>query len=126
MFLEGRLLLERVLADLDAAETRARALVQGGLDAATDTSRPVEARLATLEAARPDRVLHRHPLRELVSVEGPFPAYADRPLALYGSWYEFFPRSEGATRDPKTGKVTSGTFRPPPSGSTPWPRWAST
>ncbi len=111
MFLEGRLLLDRVLADLDASETRARALVQGGLDAATDTSRPVEARLATLEAPDLTDVLYRHPLRELVSVEGPFPAYADRPLALYGSWYEFFPRSEGATRDAKTGKVTSGTFQ---------------
>ena len=31
--------------------------------------------------------------------------------ALFGAWYEFFPRSEGATRDPETGKVTSGTFR---------------
>ena len=56
-------------------------------------------------------VFARHPLRDLVSVEGPFPAYADRPRALFGSWYEFFPRSEGATKDPVTGKVTSGTFR---------------
>jgi starch synthase (maltosyl-transferring) len=37
--------------------------------------------------------------------------YADRQRALYGSWYEFFPRSEGATADPKTGVVTSGTLR---------------
>ena len=35
---------------------------------------------------------------------------ADRNRALFGSWYEFFPRSEGATRDAKTGTVTSGTF----------------
>ena len=111
MFTEGGLLLERVLADLDAAETRARALVQGGIEAATDTSRPVEARLATLEASDLTEVLHRHPLRELVTVEGPFPAYADRSRALYGSWYEFFPRSEGATRDAQSGEVTSGTFR---------------
>ena len=111
MFTEGRLLLERLLADLDPSESHARELVQGGLDAATDTSRPVEARLATLEAPDLTEVFHRHPLRELVTVEGPFPAYADRPRALYGSWYEFFPRSEGATRDPRTGKVTTGTFQ---------------
>ena len=37
--------------------------------------------------------------------------YADRQRALFGTWYEFFPRSEGATDDPETGKVTSGTFR---------------
>jgi starch synthase (maltosyl-transferring) len=110
MFTEGELLLERVLAGLDPGETHARALVQGGLDAATDTSRPVEARLATLEAPDLGDVFRRHPLRELTTVEGPFPAYADRSLALYGSWYEFFPRSEGATLDPRTGRATSGTF----------------
>jgi starch synthase (maltosyl-transferring) len=110
MFTEGRLLLERVLAGLDATETRARELVQGGLDAATDTTRPVEARLATLEADDLSEVLRQHPLRELVTVEGPFPAYADRSRALFGSWYEFFPRSEGATVDPRTGRATSGTF----------------
>ena len=110
MFTEGGLLLERVLAGLDAADVRARELVQGGLDAAADTTRPVEARLATLEADDLSEVLRQHPLRELVTVEGPFPAYADRSLALYGSWYEFFPRSEGATVDPRTGRATSGTF----------------
>ncbi|MFT4263152.1 MAG: alpha-1,4-glucan--maltose-1-phosphate maltosyltransferase [Nocardioides sp.] len=36
-----------------------------------------------------------HPLRELLTVAGPFPAYADRSRALTGSWYELFPRSEG-------------------------------
>jgi len=111
MFTEGVLLLERVLADLDTGESRARTLVQGGIEAATDISRPVEARLAILEALDLTEVLHRHPLRELVTVEGPFPAYADRSRALFGSWYEFFPRSEGATRDAPTGTVTSGTFR---------------
>jgi starch synthase (maltosyl-transferring) len=111
MFTEGRLLLERVLADLEPTDRHARELVRGGIDAATDGSRPVEARLATLEAPDLTEVLHAHPLRELVTVEGPFPAYADRRRALYGSWYEFFPRSEGATRDETTGRVTSGTFR---------------
>ena len=56
-------------------------------------------------------MLDAHPIRELVTVEGPHPAYADRERALFGSWYEFFPRSEGATRDAATGTVTSGNFR---------------
>jgi starch synthase (maltosyl-transferring) len=34
----------------------------------------------------------------------------DRNRALYSSWYEFFPRSEGARYDHETGKVISGTF----------------
>ncbi|WP_457206348.1 maltotransferase domain-containing protein, partial [Nocardioides sp. P5_C9_2] len=110
MFTEGRLLLERVVAagDLDSHE---RSVVDGAAQAAGDTHRPVEARLAALQSPELRDVLGRHPLRELVSTEGPYPVYADRTRALYGSWYEFFPRSEGATKDPRTGKVTSGTFR---------------
>lgn len=110
MFTEGRLLLERVVAagDLDAHET---SVVRGAAQAAGDTARPVEARLAALQSPELWGVLSRHPLRELVSTEGPYPLYADRTRALYGSWYEFFPRSEGATKDPKTGAVTSGTLR---------------
>jgi starch synthase (maltosyl-transferring) len=49
-------------------------------------------------------------LRELVTSEGPYPFFADRERALYGSWYEFFPRSEGAYVDQASGKVVSGTF----------------
>ena len=117
MFTEGRLILERILdggeggpgdAPLTPAETE---VLRGALAAATDADRPVEARLAQLTSPEVVAALNAHPLRELVSVAGPFPLFADRERALYGSWYEFFPRSEGATRDPETGKVTSGTFR---------------
>jgi len=110
MFTEGRLLLERVLAGLPRKDP-ARPVLKAAIVAADDHSRPVQARLAVLESDELRAVLEAHPLRELVTVEGPFPAYADRTRALYGSWYEFFPRSEGATRHPKTGKVTSGTFK---------------
>ncbi|GMA88685.1 hypothetical protein GCM10025868_39350 [Angustibacter aerolatus] len=34
-----------------------------------------------------------------------------RPLALTGAWYEFFPRSEGAVVDPVTGEARTGTLR---------------
>ncbi|MCR6031706.1 DUF3416 domain-containing protein [Nocardioides sp. zg-579] len=111
MFKEGRLLLERVRGDLDGKDSAAREVVDAAIEACTDTSRPDAARLAVLEAPELDAVFLDHPLRELVTVEGPYPLYADRERALYGSWYEFFPRSEGATRDPETGKVTSGTLR---------------
>jgi len=111
MFTEGRLLFERVLAGLPAEETKAREVLEGAVLAASDTGRPAGARLAALQDPELDAVLLAHPLRELLTVEGPYPAYADRERALFGSWYEFFPRSEGATKDPETGKVTSGTFR---------------
>ena len=53
----------------------------------------------------------RHPFREMVS---PSPAYrllVERELALFGAWYEIFPRSEGAYLDPETGQWRSGTLR---------------
>ncbi len=108
MFTEARLLLERVAADdLDpASATR----VQGAIAAASDAERPVAARLAALQDPELDAVLLAHPIRELTTVTGPFRFRADRTRALFGSWYEFFPRSEGATRDEKTGTITSGTF----------------
>ena len=112
MFTEGRLLLERVRDDLDKAD-RARPRASSRARSRrppTSSARPAPAS----RRSRPPSslaLLEANPLRELVTVEGPYPAYADRQRALYGSWYEFFPRSEGATRDPETGKVTSGTFQ---------------
>lgn len=112
MFTEGRLLIERVLPTLDAKrDADAVAVLKGAATAAADTKRPEAARLAVLQSPEVSAVLAAHPIRELLTVEGPFPAYADRPLALFSSWYEFFPRSEGATKDPRTGKVTSGSFQ---------------
>jgi starch synthase (maltosyl-transferring) len=109
MFTEGRLLLERVLADptLERAEA---ATVQAAADAASDTTRPSAARIAVMTAPDVVRILREHPLRELLTTEGPYPAYADRRRALFGSWYEFFPRSEGAAPD-AAGVLRSGTFR---------------
>ncbi len=111
MFTEARLLLQRVRKSLPRKDEQSRAVVRAGLDAAKDHKRPVEARLAALQSRELAEVFAAHPLREKLTVEGPFPVYADRPRALAGSWYEFFPRSEGATRDPETGAVTSGTLR---------------
>ncbi|MFH8979388.1 alpha-1,4-glucan--maltose-1-phosphate maltosyltransferase, partial [Streptomyces sp. NPDC017890] len=52
-----------------------------------------------------DAVLARHPLRELVTTSDPLPLLVERERALYGAWYEFFPRSEGTPEKPH------GTFR---------------
>ncbi len=123
MFTEAALLLQRVLDEIapakpqrkapsvDPHQERERETLVAAIAAARDTTRPVEARLAQLQSQEVSDVLSANPLRELITVAGPHPAYADRRLALFGSWYEFFPRSEGATRDAQTGRVTSGTFR---------------
>ena len=55
--------------------------------------------------------LAARPLRDYVSPSTAYPLLVERERALYGAWYEIFPRSEGAVQDPETGKWTSGTLR---------------
>jgi starch synthase (maltosyl-transferring) len=115
MFTQGGLLLDRVATELgkldqDEDVVRDADVVRAAASAAYDTSRPDEARLAALQSRELMAVLTAHPLRELVTVEGPYALYADRARALFSSWYEFFPRSEGASYD-ADGAVVSGTFR---------------
>ncbi|HEY3926724.1 MAG TPA: alpha-1,4-glucan--maltose-1-phosphate maltosyltransferase [Acidothermaceae bacterium] len=66
---------------------------------------PVE-RLSAALARGVLSLLARHPLRTLLTLSPQYPLWVDRERALFGSWYEFFPRSEGATLDPPK----SGTF----------------
>jgi starch synthase (maltosyl-transferring) len=110
MFDEGALLLGAVSAAGGLSKDDAGVVLRASV-AATDTGRPVEARLAVLQSSELQRVLAAHPLRRLITVEGPYPLYADRQRALFSSWYEFFPRSEGASYDKVTGTVVSGTLR---------------
>ena len=110
MFTEGVLVLERVLEEGDLDE-QGTARVEDAVKALKDTRRPVEARLAVAESAELRTVLDAHPLRDLLTTEGPYPVFVDRQRALFSSWYEFFPRSEGAHVDETTGKLVSGTFR---------------
>jgi starch synthase (maltosyl-transferring) len=98
MLTEGALLLEAAAAQ-DAA---------GGL---RDTSRPPQARLAAGTSTAVHAALERLPVRELVTASEDHHLRVQRERALVGSWYEFFPRSEGATRDPETGRWQTGTLR---------------
>jgi starch synthase (maltosyl-transferring) len=47
-----------------------------------------------------DALIAANPLRDLVTRSPLYRVWVDRPRALFGSWYEFFPRSEGASLDP--------------------------
>ncbi|MFB8114579.1 MULTISPECIES: alpha-1,4-glucan--maltose-1-phosphate maltosyltransferase [unclassified Streptomyces] len=73
-----------------------REAVLAAVDALRDTGRPAASRLAAALTAEVDEALGRHPLRELVTASRPLPLTVERRRALYGSWYELFPRSEGA------------------------------
>ncbi|MGM7443517.1 alpha-1,4-glucan--maltose-1-phosphate maltosyltransferase [Streptomyces tunisiensis] len=65
-----------------------------------DDTLPCATRLAAALTPEVDAVLAKHPLRELVTSSGPLPLLVERERALFGSWYEFFPRSEGTPEQP--------------------------
>jgi len=101
---EGARLLDRVAAEAAGPD---RDAVTAAAAALRDTSQDLTARIAPAFAASVQRYLHDHPVRELVTRTPRYEVWVDRPRALYGSWYEFFPRSEG----PVVGdKPTHGTF----------------
>jgi starch synthase (maltosyl-transferring) len=110
MLAEGAELLERAARRVPRTEGREELLE--AVRALRDEERTPVARLEAALSPRVTRVLTRHPLRELVTASRPLPLLVERRRALYGSWYEFFPRSEGAVVDP-TGQrpPRGGTFR---------------
>ncbi|MCC8339339.1 alpha-1,4-glucan--maltose-1-phosphate maltosyltransferase [Streptomyces sp. R1] len=100
---EGARLYERAAADVPGRADR-RALL-AAVDALRDEDRPAASRLAAALTPEVDAVLARYPLRDLVTSSEPLPLLVERERALYGAWYEFFPRSEGTPDRPH------GTFR---------------
>ncbi|MFJ9825555.1 alpha-1,4-glucan--maltose-1-phosphate maltosyltransferase [Streptomyces sp. NPDC101160] len=86
-----------------------REAVLAVVDALRDESRPAAVRLAAALAPRVLEALERHPLRELLTASAALPLRVERERALFGSWYEFFPRSEGVRK--VRGRTKQGTFR---------------
>ena len=68
----------------------------------------------------------RYGPRELVSPTPDYPIFVDRRAALFSSWYEFFPRSQGASGTRRTRGGSPARSTPRTSGWRPRPRWAST
>ncbi|WP_371545751.1 alpha-1,4-glucan--maltose-1-phosphate maltosyltransferase [Streptomyces sp. NBC_00554] len=101
---EGARLYERAATGVPKSKGRRETLLTAA-DALRDVERPASARLAAALTPEVDRVLARHPLRELVTSSEPLTLKVERERALYGAWYEFFPRSEGTPERPH------GTFR---------------
>ena len=106
-FEEGALLLERAAAAGGMPTPPAsRELLLAAARTMRTRSLPVPVRLSASTDPRIAAVLSAYPIREGVTVSGPWPLRVQRRRALVGSWYEFFPRSEGASLDPPR----SGTF----------------
>ena len=66
-------------------------------EALTDRSLSSANRFSIASSSQVREYFHRSPLRRLVTRSERFPLQVDRDRALIGAWYEFFPRSEGAT-----------------------------
>ncbi|MFJ5265063.1 maltotransferase domain-containing protein [Streptomyces sp. NPDC088387] len=100
---EGADLHERAAAGVP--DRPGRATVLRAAHSLRDDHRPVAERLSGALTPEVEAVLSRYPLRELVTSSEPLPLLVERERALFGSWYEFFPRSEGTPEEPH------GTFR---------------
>ncbi len=117
MLTEGALLFERAARAIRqppgaTRPAQARAVLTDLAKRLRDRSLPPWDRLAAAETPEVAAVLDRYPLRDMVTKSARMPVQVDRQRALYGSWYEFFPRSEGVQVDPMGRREpVSGTFR---------------
>ena len=69
-------------------------------------------RMAAADDEEIAAILDAAPLRELLTRSAVYPLVVHRTRALYGAWYEFFPRSEGVRPDPMGGhEPRGGTLR---------------
>lgn len=96
-----------------AQETRAaRSLLTAVAARLRDPGIPPWDRLAAAADPEVQAVLGQWPLRDLVTRSPRYPVVVDRQRALYGAWYEYFPRSEGVQLDPMGRREpVSGTLR---------------
>ena len=117
MLAEGALLFERAARSIRqppgaARPAAARTALSTLARKLRDRSLPPWDRLTAAQAPPITAALREYPLRDLVTRSGRLPVLVDRLRALYGSWYEFFPRSEGVQFDPMGRREPiSGTLR---------------
>ncbi|MGI8760627.1 MAG: alpha-1,4-glucan--maltose-1-phosphate maltosyltransferase [Jatrophihabitantaceae bacterium] len=89
----GARLFERLAKALSRAQ-RPRALAAAR--SLRDTTLDVAHRVAPALEPFLQQLVHDNPVREFVTSSPRYQLWVDRQRALYGAWYEFFPRSIGA------------------------------
>ena len=109
---EGQEILKRWAASKDAhltvTEKKTLRLAIALID---DDTMTYDDRLAAADSGDL-HALHDHkPLREGISESNPVNFMVERPHSSFASWYQFFPRSEGAYVDDKTGKIVQGNLK---------------
>jgi len=110
MLLEGSVMFAKAAAEKTRSKKNAALLSKiSGLLA--DTALDGDTRLGLAEAPEVISAVTDEPIRSLVTLSETFLINSERKLAGFGAWYEFFPRSEGAKFNEKTGVWSSGTFK---------------
>ena len=102
----GARLLQRVARR--PGERPQRDLLLGAANALRDPALPLHARVAPALFPAVEKIMTERPVRELITRGRPQQIYVDRTRALFGSWYEFFPRSTGGVDE--SGRPIHGTF----------------
>ncbi|WP_348790153.1 alpha-1,4-glucan--maltose-1-phosphate maltosyltransferase [Leifsonia sp. NPDC080035] len=109
MLTMGHDLLVRAAADKRRSTAERRHLSEAAKTVA-DTAKTVDERFAAAVDERIVRILTERPVVALPSLSATRAVLVERTRAGVGSWYEFFPRSEGA-KQLADGSWQSGTFR---------------
>ena len=109
MLEEGALVLERAVSSVERTPEQA-AVLTDAIGKLRDRSHSPGNRLGAGVSHAVEAELAARPLRDYVTPSPDYPWLVERERALYGAWYEFFPRSEGCELDPNTGLWKSGTF----------------
>jgi starch synthase (maltosyl-transferring) len=88
-----------------------RPVLEAAAEALRDTSRDLAHRVGPALADDVTALLLDNPVRELLTRSPRYTVWVDRKQALYSSWYELFPRSEGAENQPDGTPARHGTFK---------------
>lgn len=108
----GAELLARWAENPDTGLTaRDRKTLEKAAETMADQTLSAEDRLAAGDNPTIAALHETHPLRDGISPSQPQRFKVERPKSSFAAWYQFFPRSEGATIDPNTGKIIQGTLK---------------
>ncbi len=107
--MEGKALFERTAIAAEAADQPVVASILRSTAALLIPERPGTELSEVAQQVGVRRAMEALGPREMVSPSPDFEIYVDRQRALFSSWYEFFPRSQGAHED-ESGQWVSGTF----------------
>lgn len=104
----GALVLERAVAK-GKHPAPEKALLTAAIKTLRSSDADTTAALGVVDDPDLAAMLFARPVMSLITVDAPRTLLVERARAGVGSWYEFFPRSEGATRR-ADGSIASGTF----------------